>query len=239
MAIANVEEQIKMLIELQELDREIFNRKRALEIIPEKIKELDAMMDSKTNAMKNLDEEYKKIQLKRKEKEVELDSKEQSIKKYQSQLYQVKTNKEYSSLEKEIASIKADNSLLEEEIITLLDNAEGIQKEIAKEKAIFEEEKKKIDGQKREVEEEKKTAEAELKGLNGKREEFTARIDKNILAKYERILHNKDGLAMVPIVEGACGGCNMNLPPQVVNETQLKKDFTFCGNCARMLYVTE
>ena len=68
-------------------------------------------------------------------------TKEGAIKKYQTQQNLVKTNKEYSSLEKEIASIKADSSLLEEEILKSFDTIEAAQKTISKEKQKFEEEK--------------------------------------------------------------------------------------------------
>ncbi|MFH1381060.1 MAG: C4-type zinc ribbon domain-containing protein [Candidatus Omnitrophota bacterium] len=236
MKIANVEEQIRMLVELQELDAEIFGKKRILELAPEKTKEMDAILEEKTGRLKALEEELKDIQLKRKEKEVDLAAKEASIKKYEAQLTQVKTNKEYSVLQKEIADIKADNSILEEEIIGFLEKIETVEKDIAKERELLAVEKKKIDSEKKKIEEEIKAIQAEFDELNKKRQEFTAKVDKNLLSRYEKILYKTDGLAMVEIVDGACGGCNMNLPPQVVNETRLKKEVTFCGNCARILY---
>ncbi|MGB2705566.1 MAG: C4-type zinc ribbon domain-containing protein [Candidatus Omnitrophota bacterium] len=230
---------IKMLIELQELDSAIFDNKRLLDGIPERIKELDRILEEKSAKLKTLEEESKKLQVSHKEKEVELKTKEDTIKKHQAQLYQIKTNKEYAALEKEIGSAKADGSLLEEEIINLLDRIDEIKKNIAKERELLEEEKKKTDEEKKKIESEKKTSESEYNDLNSKRKEFTSKIDKAVLSKYERILHNKDGLAMVPIVDDACGGCNMNLPPQVINEAKLKKDLTVCGNCARILYAKD
>ena len=104
---------------------------------------------------------------------------------------------------------------------------------------MLESEKKKIQEEKIKIEEEKKAAESEYKSLNDKRKEFTEKIDKKTLAKYERILYKRAGLAMVPIVGDACDGCNMNLPPQVINEARMKKDLTFCGNCARILYAKD
>lgn len=239
MLITEMENQIKMLIELQGLDSEIFDRKRMLDGIPGRIKALDGELKSKSENLKNLEEESKRLQAKRKEKEIDLETKEQTIKKHQIQLYQVKTNKEYAALEKEIASTKADSSLLEEGIIGLLDQIDEVQKNISKEKENLEQEKKKTDAEKKEIEEERKRTETEFNDLSNRRKEFAVKIDNDILSKYERILYNKDGLAMVPIINEACGGCNMNLPPQVINEAKLKKDLTFCGNCARILYAEE
>jgi len=239
MVVANMEEQIRVLIELQGVDGEIFDKKRILAGVPGRIKVLDDELSAKSEKLKALEEESKKIQLSHKEKEMELKTKEETIKKQQSQLYQIKTNQEYTALQKEIGSAKADASVLEEEIINLLDGVDEIKKNIAKERETLEAEKVKTQQEKKRIEEEKKAAEAECAGLNEKRAEFTGKVDKNILSKYERILHKKDGLAMVPIVSDCCGGCNMNLPPQVINEAKLKKDLTVCGNCARILYAKE
>ena len=231
-----MEEQIKMLIELQELDGEIFNKKRILDAIPEKLKEFDRILEEKSTNLKNLEEESKKIQVKHKEKEMELKTKEETIKKHQGQLYQIKTNQEYTALEKEIGSAKADVSILEEDIINLLEEVDQIKKDVTKEKEVLEAEKKKIEVEKKKIEEEKNTIEAGYNNLNEKRKEFAGKVDKKILSRYERILQKWDGLALVSVVGGACGGCNMNLPPQVINEAKLKEGLTFCGNCARILY---
>lgn len=239
MVVINSEEQIKMLVELQELDGEIFDKKRMLDLIPGRIKELEEILETKSADLKNLEEESKKLQVKRKEKETDLAAKEETIKKYQTQLFQIKTNKEYTSLEKEIAGIRADNSVLEDEIIALLEQVDEIQKKVLKEKQILEEEKRKITDEKKKIGQEKKTNEAEFNDLSSKRKVFAEKLDKKILSVYERILHNRDGLAMVPIIGGACGGCNMNLPHQIINEAKLRKDLIFCGNCARILYIEE
>ena len=231
-----MEDQIKLLIELQEMDTEIFAKKKALEAIPVRLKEMDDLLESKAGTVKVLEDEIKSLQVKHKEKEVDLETKEGTIKKHETQLFQVKTNQEYTALQKEIASIKADCSLLEEDIIGFLDRIEETQKRLAKEKEVLAGEKSKIDEEKKKMDEEKKKMESGLGELTKKREEFSAGIDKKYLSRYERILHNRDGLAMVPIEGDACGGCNMNLPPQVINEARKKKELVICGNCARILY---
>jgi predicted nucleic acid-binding Zn-ribbon protein len=231
-----MEDQIKMLVELQELDAEIYNRKRLLDAIPERIKELDDSLEQKSEHLKSLEEESKNLQVKRKQKETDLASKEETIRKYKTQLFQIKTNKEYTSLEKEIAGIKADNSILEDEILGFFEEIDEIKKKVSKEREDLESEKGKIKDEKKAIEDEKKVNEAEFNNLKNKRKEFTGKLDKSVLSKYERILNNREGLAMVRVVHDSCGGCNMNLPPQVINEAKLKKELIFCGNCARILY---
>ncbi len=229
-------DEIKRLIELQQLDGEIFRIKGELEAMPEKLKEFSAIIKEKESIYITSEEKSKKLKVQQKEKEIELQTKEEAIKKHQTQLYQLKTNKEYTAMEKEIASLKADNSILEEGIIKLLDETDAVEKEITENKKIYEQEKSRIESEKKKVEQEKIQFETELKNIESQRSEFVKNIDKDILSKYERILQAKDGLALVPVVLDACDGCNMNLPPQVINEVKLKNDLIFCGNCSRILY---
>lgn len=232
----NMKEQIKMLVELQKLDSEIFDRKKILDEVPVRIKKLEDGLEAKSTNLKSLEEDLKKLKVSQKQKEMDLETKEQGIKKHQGQLHQIKTNKEYSALEKEIGSLKADNSLLEEEIIKLLDQTDEMQKAASGEKEVLEDEKKKSVEEKKKIEAEKNRSEAEWNNLNAKRREFVKNVDPGILPKYERILHNKTGHAVVSIAGDACGGCNMSLPPQVINEVKLRTSLVFCENCARILH---
>jgi hypothetical protein len=235
----STEEHIKLLIALQKLDSQIFKLRKELEGQPVFLSNLDEAFKEKETTLKGKEEELKGLTVKRKEKEGELQAKEEGIKKLQAQLYQIKTNKEYQAMDKEIAGQKADISVIEEAIIKVLDSTDECAKEITKEKNILGEERKKIDEEKKKLEIRTKDIEASLEKLNSERGVVAQKVDKKFLVKYERILHSKDGLAMVSVVDKACGGCNINLPPQVINEIKLKEELIFCGSCARILYIEE
>lgn len=235
----DITDEIKKLIELQEIDSEIFRIKRILDETPERIRQFDAIIKDKESIYKTSGDTLKKLELKNKEKEMELKIKEETIKKQQGQLFQIKTNKEYSALQREIESAKADNSIIEEEIIKLLDDIDAARKELEVNKKIYENEKNAIEAEKKKMQDEKLKIEEELKIAESKRSEFVKGVDKTVLAKYEHILRGRNGLAIVPVIGDACSGCNMNLPPQVVNEAKLMNDLIFCGNCSRILYCRE
>ena len=234
-----MEEQIKILIELQGLDGEIFRLEKELAAKPGEIKALEDIFKNKEDEAKSVDAELKKVQLEHKSKEMELQAKEGSIKKLQSQLYQLKTNKEYSAMENEIKSAMADCSHLEDAIITLLDKIEEVEKVREQRKGQLKIEQRKLEDEKKVLNDAAKKVEEELSMLKASRKEVSEKVDKTILAKYERILNNKDGLALVPVRGNACQGCFLNLPPQVINEIKMKKDFVFCESCARLLYLEE
>lgn len=235
----NLEEQIKLLVELQGLDSHIFGLEDELELIPETIKNMDDAFKGKMTNLKNLEDGVKALQLKRKEKEGELEAKEGTIRKYQSQMYQVKTNKEYTAFQEEIGRVKADNSLIEEDIIKILDQMDAENKKISKEKEFLKGEEVKLNEEKKKLSEDAGRIKVELEGLKSQRAALASKVDKNILGKYERIVKNKDGLAVVPVSNDACQGCYRVMPPQVINEIRMKRALVFCENCARILYIEE
>lgn len=235
----NMKEEILKLLGLQVLDKQIYDMRRELEDFPEKLKAFDALIKEKESIYKTSEEALKKAQLKRKDKEIEMAGKEDAIKKHQAQLFQVKTNQEYTALTKEINSLKADVSVIEEILIGVFDEIDKIEKEITANKKIFEDEKSKIEKEKTVIDSRRKELESILKDTEEKRAQTAGTVDKDILSKYDRILNGRDGLAIVEIKGDACGGCNMNLPPQVVNEVRMMPDLVYCGNCMRILYYKE
>lgn len=237
--MVNLEEQIKLLVELQGLDTQIFKLERELRSMPEEIKRTEEEFKEKAGNLKKLEDGVKALQVRRKEKEVDLEAKEGTIKKYQIQLYQIKTNKEYTALQQEIARVRADNSLLEEDIIKILDQIDAENQKLSKEKEFLKIEETRLAEEKKKKAEDAKRIEGELTGLKGQRDELVKKVDRSILPKYDRIIKSKDSLAVVPVANEACQGCFRVLPPQVINEIKMKQDLIFCDNCARILYIEE
>lgn len=235
----NLEEQIKLLAELQGLDTRIFRMEDDLDSIPERIKQKDEAFAGKSADLKKLEDGLKMLQVSRKDKEIDLESKEGTIKKYQSQMYQVKTNKEYTALQDEIGRVRADNSLIEEEIIKILDQIDGENKKISREKELLKQEEVGLGEEKKGLNDDAARIKTELESIKKQRVDLAGRIEKNILTKYERIVKNRSGLAVVPVSGDACQGCFRVMPPQVINEIRMKKDLVLCDNCSRILYIEE
>jgi len=234
-----LKDQIKLLVELQGLDTQIFRMEDDLAAIPETIKRREEEFKAKSASLKKAEDGLKALLLKRKEKEGELEGKEVTIKKYQQQLNQVKTNKEYSALQEEINRVKADNSLIEEAIINIFDQIDANNKDIAKEKEVLKTEESKFGEEKKKLIAEADKIKTELDVLKKQREGLAVKVDGKILNKYEKIVRNKDGLAVVPIKNDACQGCFRILPPQVINEARMNEDLVLCDSCARILYSEE
>lgn len=232
----NILEQLNSLTELQALDSQIYQLRKEKENLPLEIIRLQNNFNDKQKSLGQYEDKLRTLQLKRKEKEVELETKEASIKKYQAQLFQVKTNKEYSALLQEIENLKADNSVLEEEILKILDDTDVIRIEVAQKKEALAQEEKRVNQEKERINGQVKVIAQKLEELNSQRVKITPKLEGKILAHYERVLKNKDGLALVSVESNSCQGCHINLPPQVINEVKMRERIVTCESCARILY---
>jgi predicted nucleic acid-binding Zn-ribbon protein len=232
-------DQFELLKQLQVLDGELFRLRKAAEDRPRELEAAAAKVAEQEEKLKAAEGQVKVLQLAQKEKEIELQTREAQVKKLQGQLFQIKTNKEYTAMQHEIDSHKADNSLLEEAILKTFDaidqaikgRAEQEQR-VAKEQAWLRQERERIQG-------ELDTIRGQIAGLESSRATLIPAVPPESLAVYERVLQIRDGLAMVPVLNDACGGCYRRLPPQVINQVYMKATLVTCESCNRILYFDE
>ncbi|MBI4436837.1 MAG: hypothetical protein HY590_05470 [Candidatus Omnitrophica bacterium] len=233
-----ITEQLTALLHLQEVDAQIYALMRKKNAKPIELQEFQTARDLQKQRLLAEEKLLTELQLKRKDKEVDLETKEGVIKKYQVQLYQIKTNKEYQSLQQEIESLKADNSVLEEEILKIMEEVDQRKAAVASLKEVLAAEEAKLAREQKRIAKEIEEIEEEMASLKEKRQTLVGEVEPHLLSRYERILVAKEGLALVSIDEISCLGCHMELPPQVINEVRLREKIITCENCARILYDT-
>ena len=231
--------QLSILVKLQEIDTEIYRLKNEKEKKPQELSRLEAEFKEKFAVVKKAEEKFTVVQLKKKDKEGALAAKEDGIKKLQSQLFQIKTNKEYSVMQHEIEGQKADKSSIEDEILLLMEEIDKAKSDITKEKELLVKEEAAFKDRQNQVKLELEEIEKKLEQARKARQSVLPQVNTSVLKKYERILAGKNGLAIVPVKEDACQGCHMNLPPQVIHEIRMNQEFIICENCTRFLYIND
>ena len=87
------------------------------------------------------------------------------------------------------------------------------------------------------IDEETRAIQGSIQQLQSQREILVPKVDRQVLSRYERILEHHEGLALVPVRRQSCGGCNMILPHQAINEIQMAERLITCESCARILYI--
>lgn len=239
MATIDLKSQIQNLVKLQTVDSEIYALKYEKEAKPQEIKALEASFEEKKQHLAALEKNSLDLQKQRKDKELELASKEEATKKLQTQLYSLKTNKEYQVMLQQIQDAKADASVIEDKVLALFDQADKVRIETEQEKQKLKEEEKVFNEQKKKIEDRIKEIDGRLTQLEAQRKQAIPDIDHKILAQYDRILHSRDGLAIAGVKDNSCKGCNMFVPPQVINLIKMYERIITCEICNRILYIDE
>jgi uncharacterized protein len=237
--MVDLQSQLQNLVALQKVDAEIYGLKREKDAQPEMIKALEAAFEEKKQNLAALDKNYLDLQKQKKERELELGSKEEATKKLQAQLFQLKTNKEYQTMVQQIDDSKSDASVIEDKILALMDAIDQAKLDTEKEKAVLQQEEKVMNEEKKKIQDKGKEIDDRLAQLEGQRKQITPNIDQKLLPQYQRILDNRDGLAIVSVKDNSCGGCNMHVPPQVINLIKMYERIITCEVCNRMLYIDD
>ncbi|MBF0254625.1 MAG: hypothetical protein HQL11_05845 [Candidatus Omnitrophica bacterium] len=228
--------QINTLIQLQAIDRRVYEFNLQLQTIPGSKSDLEQSLEAHKQRLKEAEDRLKGMLMRQKELENEMLSKETQVKKYQAQQAQVKTNQEYSALTQEISNANADKSLIEDDVLKLMDEGEAFRAVVTSEKKALETQGEKVKAGLKELDGRFQTIEAEIKNLNGQRSQYLSSVDPEILERYELILKKRDGVALSRLSSESCGECGVSLPPQVVNLIKIGEEILYCESCSRILY---
>lgn len=224
-----------LLLKLQKLDDEIDALRAEEESIPDRKQQIEEGLKSIETRVQNARDESVEFAKARKDLEIQLEANNDSMMKFQSQLYQVKSNREYEALQHEIDDLKEKTSGLEDKILETLENSERLSKQIQHEQQALEKEgeRAKQDQAELDVELEKLTGQIAVK--SDERLRLVADLEPALLRRYERIRESKDGLAVTSVENGACGGCFRRIPPHEMQN--LKKDdrIITCEGCGRII----
>ncbi|MBX2815449.1 MAG: hypothetical protein KTR24_05620 [Saprospiraceae bacterium] len=158
------------------------------------------------------------------------------IAKYTKQLDDVKNNREYEALTKEIELQKLDIQLSEKRIREAEVNAEAKEEVMGTAKAKFDEKEAELDAKKVELEKIIKKTEKEEKKLLKASQAERENIEARLLKAYDKVRSSyRNGLAVVTVERNACGGCYNKIPPQIQLEISLQKKIIACEHCGRIL----
>ncbi|NQV40705.1 MAG: hypothetical protein HQ505_09315 [Nitrosopumilus sp.] len=227
---------LKYLIDLQEIDRQLFEINEKKGSLPEQVEKLESQAASVKSELEN-----KRTDLEKDQKELVtvkggLMDAEVKVKKYQDQLYLVNTNREYDALTNEIEAVKAEAAQMEERQLILETDIETLEETIAtseNQSAAFISE---LDANREELKEKSDLTDTRQAQLEKDRIELVKNVSERYLRKYNRILKARRR-AVVPIERSACTGCHKQLNPQTIYEIQQMNAFIECENCGRILVV--
>jgi uncharacterized protein len=232
----SVEEKLKVLYELQKIDSEIDNIRTLRGELPLEVQDLEDEIAGLETRIHNLEEEVKGNKENVAKKKNEIVQAEGLIKKYQEQQNNVRNNREYDSLTKEIEFQKLEIELCQKRIKEFAGLISEKESSIKESKKHLQERNDDLKNKKNELQEIISDTQKEEDTLLKKSKEFETAIDHRLLSAYKRIRNNaRNGLAVVSVERDACGGCFNQIPPQRQLDIRLRKKIIVCEYCGRIL----
>ncbi len=233
-------EQLEILVKLQEIETESYNIKSMLSAVKDKLEKLDVGLKNFKETIEDEEDHLNELNRRDRTYESDVQLSLSKIKKSEEKLRSVKTNKEYQMSLKEIEDLKTINSQIEDQMLECLDQIEASENLVASKKKEYlrfsdqtNHEKEKIG---MEITKGKKT----LMRLDKERVVISKNLEPEFLKKFQMIKEQQvTGIAVVPVKDAVCLGCNMNIPPQMYNELQRCDSLKLCPYCQRIIYWKE
>ncbi len=232
----SIEERLRALFSLQLVDSEIDKIKTLRGELPLEVQDLEDEIAGLETRLGNLHEEVVNLEKSILKKNNEIADAEALIKKYEEQQKNVRNNREFDSLSKEIEYQNLEIELFTKKIKELNVQIEDKKIIIAESEATLAERSFDLENKKSELDEIILDTQKEEEGLHKKHEKVENLIEDRLLTAYKRIRANaRNGLAVVPIQRDACGGCFNQIPPQRQLDIKSRKKIIVCEYCGRIL----
>jgi len=173
------------------------------------------------------------------ELEVTLEAELENIKRSESHVKEIRTNKEFQAVGREISTARKQVSELEEQILALASRIEELQLSLDARRLEFDT----LEKQNRSAISEKEAViavfQAEIDSASNNREEIIRQLPPNIVRRYHQLRDQRRGQALAVVQGGSCLGCNMQLPPQLYNTLFRGDEMIFCPHCQRILILKQ
>lgn len=230
--------QLRALIDLQVVDSRIAGLEAQVAKIPAQIAAIHAAVDEARKAMDGLKTRVDVSRKGQRAREKDLEDNRVKRQKYEGQLYQVKTNKEYSAVLVEIEEVKQEKSRIEEDILGLMESQERIAAELKDAEADWKQRESEGKSEEATLVERLRGVEAELAVVRSERVDLARQLQPRVLDDYDRILRHR-GLAVAEVTKpNSCGGCRVTITPQRLQELRQQNALIHCESCGRYLYWT-
>lgn len=232
-----MQEKMSLLRDLQEIDQEISSIEEVCSGYQQELTEFMQQADEVQEMLDQLADEIGRLRQDEAQIQLELDKQRDSVAKAEARLPGIQTQKEYVAVLKEIDMAKKGNKELDEQLKTKQDEIATLVEEQKEKEANLAAINENAKARGTELNQLISASDEKLKQHKGTREAVVSDVPKSLLRKYQGLFKRRNGLALAIARNGACLGCNMQLPPQLFNRLLLGEELQTCPHCNRILYV--
>lgn len=232
----SMQEKIIALYELQKIDSQIDDINKVKGELPLEVQDLEDELAGLKTRIANINAEIEELKSLSNQRKREVDQAKILIGNYKTQQENVRNNREFDSLTKEIEYQELEIELAEKRLREYNAGTKAKKVQIEEAEAVASERQKDLDVKKAELESIEAETAQQVAELETKAEAAKARIDERLLTAYNRIRRSvRNGLAVVTVKRDACGGCFNHIPPQRQAEIRMGKKIIVCEYCGRIL----
>lgn len=231
-----VAQKLKALYDLQLVNTAIDKIKILRGELPLEVQDLEDEIEGLQTRVSKYDEDIAELEKSINGKKQEITNAHELIKKYEEQQNNVRNNREYDSLSKEIEFQTLEIELSEKRIREFTAQIEEKKVVIEESKAVLDERKLDLENKKKELEDIVEETKKEEEVMEKKSSDLEGIIEDRLISAYKKIRANAlNGLAVVPVERDACGGCFNKIPPQRQLDIASRKKIIVCEYCGRIL----
>ena len=232
----SVEEKLKTLFQLQTALSAIDEKKALRGELPLEVEDLEAEIEGLNTRVERIQNEIDEFERAISQKKGEIIDAQNNVERYKQQLNDVRNNREYDTLSKEIEYQSLEIELCNKKISEAQRRIAEKQDELQANQSVMDEKQADLDLKRSELDEIMEETRAEEDKLKEKVHEYEAKIESRLLTSFKRIRKNaRNGLGIVYVQRDACGGCFNKIPPQRQLDIKMHKKVIVCEYCGRIL----
>jgi predicted nucleic acid-binding Zn-ribbon protein len=232
----SVAAKLEALVKLQSIDSKLDELKKLRGDLPDEVQDLEDEMEGYRTRLTRFEAELKEVEDVIKKNKEGIKEAEKLVKKYGEQQKNVKNNREFDAITKEVELQELEIQICEKRIKEAKEKIEQKKEEITKIETLIKERNEDLENKKGELNSILGESQEEEKRLLAEREKAGKKIEDKLLKYYERLRANlSNGLAVVRVVRGAAEGCNIIIPPQKIAEIREKKKIVIDEHSGRIL----
>lgn len=234
-----MKKRLELLEQLQEIDLQLDALKNSQNTLHGDINGIDQELDAGREALAALEARASQLAQEKGDLDGSLATEQENIRRSESHMKEIKTNKEFQAIGREISAARKLTAELEEQILQRISQIDELNTEIAAKTANLAELESNAAQRRDEKQAEINAIQQDIDTDMAKREEITTTLPASLIKRYNSLRAQRRGQALAYARDGYCLGCNMNLPPQLYNSLFRGDDMISCPHCQRVLILKQ
>ena len=231
--------ELEQLLVLQDRAQKIRQVEAELRSLPNERKTLDQQAASAAANLESLKQRARQLEVDKKKLEIDVGTRNDSIAKLRTQQYETRKNDEFSAMGREIERYQNEITSLEDRELELMEQADQLKAQVNAEEKQTAAAKESIGKQVADLNAKETTLQSRLDELKKEREELAAKVDEDLLERFNRLFASKGDAAVVALEHEFCTGCHMKVTTATSVHVKGDREIVSCEQCGRILYAAD